>query len=132
MRRKIAQVILVIGAMIMLFCLCACERDTKTVSTPSYSSKTSSGSGYSGNRYSSGLNKYGNECILSHCDFSAKEGSRYCSRHGCCKDNCPNQKDPMVHCCNTHNCAEPGCGKHRYDYAKSKYCNTHYVQHYDD
>ncbi len=76
---------------------------------------------YSGN--------YGTECRLSHCDFKAKEGSPYCSRHGCCKDGCPNQKDSMVHCCDTHNCAEPGCGLHRYDYAGSKYCQTHYVYH---
>lgn len=76
---------------------------------------------YSGN--------YGTECRLSYCNFKAEEGSPYCSRHGCCKDGCPNQKDPMVHCCDTHNCAEPGCGSHRYDYAGSKYCQTHYVHH---
>lgn len=84
-----------------------------------YSDKTNSGS-------------YGSECRLSHCDFKVKEGSPYCSRHGCCKDGCRNQKDPMVHCCDTHNCAEPGCGLHRYDYAGSKYCKTHYGKHYND
>ena len=88
-----------------------------------------SNSGYSNNTYSG---NYGFECILSHCDFKAKEGSPYCGRHGCCKDGCRNQKDPMVHCCNTHNCAEPGCGAHRYDYAGSQYCQTHYVHHYND
>ena len=86
-------------------------------------------SDYGNNSYSGG---YGGECALSHCDFKAKEGSPYCSRHGCCKDGCRNQKDHMVHCCNTHNCAELGCGAHRYDYAGSKYCQTHYVHHYDD
>ena len=86
-------------------------------------------SDYGNNSYYGG---YGGECALSHCDFKAKEGSPYCSRHGCCKDGCRNQKDPMVHCCNTHNCAEPGCGLHRYDYAGSKYCQTHYGKHYND
>lgn len=81
---------------------------------------------YSNKIYSGSYNA---ECCLSHCDFKAKEGSAYCSRHGCCKDGCPNQKDPMIHCCDTHNCAEPGCGSHRYDYAGSKYCQTHYVHH---
>ena len=86
-------------------------------------------SNYGNNTYSG---KSTSECILNHCDFKAKEGSPYCSRHGCCKDGCRNQKDPMVHCCDTHNCAEPGCGSHRYDYAGSKYCQTHYVHHYND
>ena len=71
------------------------------------------------------------ECIHSNCDFDAKEGSNYCSRHGCCKDNCPNEKDVFVHCCSMHSCIAPGCGKHRYDYAKSEYCNTHYKKQFD-
>ncbi len=84
---------------------------------------------YSNNTYSSNDRS---ECILSHCDFRAKESSPYCSRHGFCKDGCYNQKDPMAHCCNVHNCVEPGCGSHRYDYAGSEYCKTHYVYHYND
>ena len=88
----------------------------------------------SDNQYNNNIyfDNYSTECILSHCDFKAKEGSNYCNRHSCCKAGCPNKKDPMIHCCNTHNCAEPNCGQHRYDAVGSKYCKTHYVHHYND
>lgn len=111
------------------FCvLFSSKDDTESNKDYSYNNNYSY-SGYSNNTYSY---NYSDECILSHCDFKAKEGSPYCSRHGCCKEGCRNRKDPMVHCCNTHNCAEPGCGAHRYDYIGSKYCKTHYVHHYND
>lgn len=111
------------------FCiLFSSKNDTESNKDYSYNNSYSY-SGYSNNTYSY---NYRDECILSHCDFKAKEGSPYCSRHGCCKEGCRNRKDPMVHCCNTHNCAEPGCGAHRYDYIGSKYCKTHYVHHYND
>ena len=106
--------------------------ESTNVDTNNYTSN--SNSNYNDNKYSNNTysGNYGAECSLSHCDFKAKAGSSYCSRHGCCKDGCPNQKDPMIHCCNTHNCAEPDCGQHRYDAVGSKYCKTHYVHHYND
>lgn len=72
------------------------------------------------------------KCCFGSCRSSVREGSAYCHVHSCCKDDCPNMKDTFVHCCDEHSCIEPGCGKHRYDYANSKYCNTHYNVHYYD
>lgn len=108
------------------------EIESSNIDPNNYTSN--SNSGYSDNTYSKKTyaGDYGAECILSHCDFKAKAGSNYCSRHGCCKDGCPNQKDPMIHCCNTHNCAEPNCGFHRYDAVGSEYCKTHYLHHCND
>lgn len=106
--------------------------ENKNTDTANYSSNDNSS--YNDNKYSNKTysGNYNAECVLSHCDFKAKAGSNYCSRHGCCKDGCPNQKDPMIHCCNTHNCAEPDCGQHRYDAVGSKYCKTHYVHQFND
>lgn len=121
--KSMAKVFFVMALILTLICTVSCTGD-KYKPQASVSTYSSESTHYSPGRKS-------NECILRHCDFSAKSGSNYCSRHGCCKDGCPNQKDPMVHCCNAHNCAEPGCGLHRYDYTKSKYCKTHYVHHYN-
>lgn len=68
-------------------------------------------------------------CVLKHCNAKIKDGSPYCPTHSCCVEGCYNQKEWSVHCCSEHNCAEPGCGAHRYEYENSKYCKIHYGKH---